>query len=405
MATRGSRGGPRPAGRLGEFELIREFTRALPLRGEGVLLGVGDDAAVLAPPPGEALVATVDAVVEGVHFDGRFTPEDVGWKALAVNLSDLAAMGARPLWALVALGFPRETPAARLLGVARGAGACARDHRIAVVGGNVSRASELSVTVTVVGAVPEGRALRRDGARPGDLLLVTGTLGDAALGLRPGAPAALARRQRRPTPRLPLGRALLGIARAAIDLSDGLVQDLGHLCEASRVGAELEAAALPLSDAYLRAQRGAPDPLAPALGDGEDYELLVAVPHARLREAHAAARATRTPLAVIGRVVQGRGVRVLAPDGSDLPLPAGHDHLRAPGRALTSGRGRLGSGARTVAAERRRPDPERERQTWPDPEVTSDSPRPARAPATPTRRTSSRSGAARRSPRSGPRRR
>lgn len=319
---------PRPA--PGEFELIDRFTRALPLTGAGVTLGPGDDTALLRPPAGQDLAVTVDAVVEGVHFDGRFSAEDVGWKALAVNLSDLAAMGARPLWALVALAFPPGTAAARLSGLARGLGACARAHRIAVAGGNVSRASELSVTVTAVGAVPRGAALTRAGARPGDLLLATGTLGDAALGLRPGAPAALRRRQRRPAPRLALGRALRGIARAGIDVSDGLVQDLGHLCRASGAGAEVEAAAVPTSAAYRRLAAGLPEPLLPALAGGEDYELLLAVPPARLAAAHAAARRTRTPLSVIGRFVRGGGVRVLREDGSELPPPAGHDHLRAP---------------------------------------------------------------------------
>src|SRR5690242_7681015 len=135
-----------------EFELIDAFTRGAPARGEGVVVGIGDDAAVLAPPRGEALVMTVDAVVEGVHFDARFSPEDVGWKALAVNLSDLAAMGARPLWAIVCLALP-PAQVARASGIARGLGACARRHRIAIVGGNVTRASELSITITAIGAV------------------------------------------------------------------------------------------------------------------------------------------------------------------------------------------------------------------------------------------------------------
>ncbi len=327
--------GARRPGRAspGEFELIARFTRALPLAGEGVRLGPGDDTALLRPPARQDLAVTVDAVVEGVHFDERFTPADVGWKALAVNLSDLAAAGARPLWALVALALPPGTPAARLAGLARGLGACARAHRIAVVGGNVTRARELSVTVTVAGAVPRSAPLTRSGARPGDLLLATGTFGDAALGRAPGAAGALARRQRRPVPRLALGRALHGIARACIDVSDGLVQDLGHVCAASGVGAEVEAAALPTSAAYRRLTRGLEAPLLPALAGGEDYELLLAVPPARLARAHAAARRTATPLSVIGRFVRGRGVRVLAEGGEELPLAAaGFDHLRT-GRA------------------------------------------------------------------------
>jgi thiamine-monophosphate kinase len=322
----------------GEFELIDAFTRALPLAGEGVVLGPGDDAALLRPPPGEELVATVDAVEEGVHFDARFSAADVGWKSLAVNLSDLAAMGARPLWALVALGVPRDTPAARLAGVARGLGACARRFGIAVAGGNVTRAPGLSLTVTVVGSAARGRALRREGARPGDAVLVSGTLGEAALGLEPGAPARLARRQRRPEPRLALGRALVGLASAAIDVSDGLVQDLGHLCRASHVGASLRIAELPLSRAYLKATAGRADPWAAALSGGEDYELAVTVPNARVRDALAAAARTGTPLTVVGTITRQAGVQVARPHGGHHPVARGHDHLAAVRQLIRPGR-------------------------------------------------------------------
>jgi thiamine-monophosphate kinase len=322
------------ASRRGEFELIARITRVLPLRGEGVRVGPGDDAAVLAPPPGEELVATADAVVEGVHFDGRFTPEDVGWKALAVNLSDLAAMGARPLWALVCLALPADRTR-DALGIARGIGACARAHRIAIAGGNVTRAREVSVTITAVGAVPEGRAVLREGARPGDLVAVTGTLGDAALGRLDGAPAALARRQRRPVPRLRAGRALAGVVRAGIDVSDGLVQDLGHLCRASGVGARIGTAELPLSDAYRRRSPRGRDHYLPALSGGDDYELVLAVAPSLLPAARAAAAKARTPLAVIGRFVRGKGVRVVGPSGEAVRLATGgHDHL-APRRGRT----------------------------------------------------------------------
>jgi thiamine-monophosphate kinase len=158
-------------------------------------------------------------------------------------------------------------------------------------------------------------------------VLASGTFGDAALGLAAGAPAALARRQRRPVPRLDLGRALAGIASAAIDVSDGLVQDLGHICEASRVGAALQISALPLSPAYQRAVRARADPWAPALAGGEDYELLVTVPRHRVARALRAARRAETPLAVVGEIVAGEGVRIVAPDGALLPPPRGHDHL------------------------------------------------------------------------------
>ena len=317
---------------LGEFELIGLFTRALPLGGEGVVLGVGDDAAILAPPRGERLVATADAIVEGVHFDRRFDPPDVGWKALAVNLSDLAAMGARPLWALVALALPRDTDPARVAGIARGLGRCARRHGVAVVGGNVTRARQLSLTVTVIGSART--PLRRDGARVGDAILLSGTVGDAALGLRRGVPAALARRQRRPTPRLALGRALQGIATAAIDVSDGLTQDLGHLCAASGVAASLRLEELPLSAAYRRATLRAANPWAAALSGGEDYELCVTVPLRRLAAARRAAARAETRIAVVGTIMAGAGVQVVERSGRLHPYLPGHDHLASRGTRL-----------------------------------------------------------------------
>jgi len=196
-----------------ELELIARFTRGAPRSGAGLVLGIGDDAALLRPPAGEDLAATVDAVVEGVHFAADWAPGDIGWKALAVNLSDLAAMGARPLWALCALAVPRGAAPGRLLAVGRGLAACARRFGVALAGGNVTRAAELSLSVTALGSVGRGRALRRGGARPGDLLVVSGALGGAALGLHPLAPASARRRQRRPEPRVALGRGLNIVAR------------------------------------------------------------------------------------------------------------------------------------------------------------------------------------------------
>lgn len=322
----------------GEFELIERFTRPF-AQGEGIRVGIGDDAAVLRPPPGQDLVATVDAVVEGVHFTPGFTPEEVGWKALAVNLSDLAAMGARPLWALVALATPPAADPGRLARIGRGIATCARRHALSVVGGNVTAARELSVTVTVLGAVRRGRVLLRTGGRPGDLLVVSGTLGDAALGLLPGAAPGLRARQRRPRPRLALGRGAVGIAHAAIDLSDGLLQDLGHLCSASGVGARVEVERLPLSPAYRAATRGGHDPFEGALSGGEDYELLLAVPPSRLEALRGAARGARTRVTVVGALEDRPGVRVVRGGRAIRPRRTGHDHLR-PVRVVGRGRGR-----------------------------------------------------------------
>jgi thiamine-monophosphate kinase len=312
-----------------EFDLIAAFTRGAPREGAGVLLGIGDDCALLEPPRGEVLVATVDAIVEGVHFDAQSAPAEIGWKALAVNVSDVASMGARPLWALCALAMPRDSDLRRVVGVGAGLARCARRFRVALAGGNVTAARDLSLTVTVLGAVPRGRALLRAGARPGDVIAVSGTLGDAALGLERDAPRRCARRQRRPEPRVALGLALRGVASACIDVSDGLLQDLGHVCAASGCGAELHLEKLPLSRAYRAATAGREDPWALAVAGGEDYELCAAIPPRRWARAAAAARAAATPLTAIGEFVAGRGVVALTPSGARYRASrAGHDHLR-----------------------------------------------------------------------------
>jgi thiamine-monophosphate kinase len=192
--------------------------------------------------------------------------------------------------------------------------------------------------VTVFGSVPRGEALRRDGARRGDAVLVSGTLGEAALGLERHPAARFARRQRRPEPRLALGQALRGIASAAIDVSDGLVQDLGHLCQASHLGASVRIAELPLSPAYLKATAGRDDPWALALSGGEDYELAVTVPVKRVREALAAAARVGTPLTVVGTVTRQPGVQVARPHGGHHPVARGHDHLAAVRRLVGAAR-------------------------------------------------------------------
>jgi thiamine-monophosphate kinase len=245
-------------------------------------------------------------------------------------------MGARPLWALVALETPRPADLGRLGRIGDGIAACGRRHGVAVVGGNVTAGPGLSVTVTVVGSVRPGRALLRSGARAGDLLVVSGTLGDAALGIAPGAAPALRRRQRRPSPRLALGRGAAGIARAAIDVSDGLLQDLGHLCDASGLGAVVEVERLPLSTAYRTATRGARAPHEGALSGGEDYELLLAVPPSRLAALRRAARRARTRVSVIGALTREPGVRVVKGGVLLRPRRGGHDHLRG-GRVLGRG--------------------------------------------------------------------
>ena len=233
----------------GEFSLIERFLSLFPRA--RVPVGPGDDCAVLAPTRG-ALCVTTDAVVEDVHFTrAAFSSEDIGHKALAVNLSDLAAMGATPRWFVCALALPRDFPERELRGLARGMSALAREHRIALVGGNFSSARELSITITAAGELqrPRGDSLGRT-ARPPPLYVRSAGRGAARVDRTSQAgkrrsPAIL--RQRRPIPRVALGRLAARFASAGMDISDGLAQDLGHLCEASRVGAEVELAHLPLS--------------------------------------------------------------------------------------------------------------------------------------------------------------
>jgi len=293
-----------------EFDLIEAFLAPF-----GGGQGVGSDCAAVRVRRGFQLVATTDAVVEGVHFDlRRFAPEDVGWKALAVNLSDLAAAGARPRWFLCALGVPRGMRSAQIARrMARGMAPLARRFGCALVGGNVTRAAHWSLTITALGEAR--RPLTRSGARPGDALVVVGALGDAAAGLKRFPPAAGSNAQRRPVPLVREGLRAARVARASIDVSDGFLQDLGHLCRASGVGAVVECSALPLG----KAARALPDGMELALSGGEDYALLLAVP-------------TRRALGfgrVVGRFTRSREI-VLTELGQPRPLPrqAGFDHLR-----------------------------------------------------------------------------
>jgi thiamine-monophosphate kinase len=268
---------------LSEFALIERYFRCAGAQRADVRLGVGDDAALVSVPPGSELVAATDTLVAGVHFPHDSPPASVGHRALAVNLSDLAAMGARPAWALLALTLPAaEEP--WLEEFAAGLGALARAHDVALVGGDTTQ-GPLCVTVTLLGHVPPGAALTRAGGRAGDALFVSGTPGDAAAGLAleqrrlqapPQALAYLRERFLLPTPRLALGERLRGHASACIDVSDGLLADAGKLAAASHAGAELDYQALPLSEALLAAV-GESQARELALTGGDDYELCFAV--------------------------------------------------------------------------------------------------------------------------------
>ncbi|MDE3010879.1 MAG: thiamine-phosphate kinase [Pseudomonadota bacterium] len=320
-----------------EFELIRRyFTHP----GRHTLLGVGDDAALLQPAPGCVLAASTDMLVAGRHFMDDTDPGRLGHKALAVNLSDLAAMGAKPRWALLALALP-QVDADWLAAFAAGFHAEAAAHEVDWVGGDTT-AGPLNLSVTVLGEVPAAHALRRSGGRVGDQVWVSGTLGDAAVGLAllrgertldAAAHAHCVRRLEWPTPRVALGLRLAGLAHAALDVSDGLLADLGHLLEASGVGADLELAALPLSP-VLRDHVQHDWVREAVLAGGDDYELCFSAAAADEDRILAAGAASGTPVTRIGVLTAAPGLRVRDPHGATVHTRRrGFDHFPDPAAA------------------------------------------------------------------------
>ncbi|NKE47257.1 thiamine-phosphate kinase [Roseomonas frigidaquae] len=306
-----------------EFGLIaRHFA---PLAGRGAL-GLGDDAALLDPPPGRTLVLAADAMVAGVHFLPDDPPETLGRKLLRVNLSDLAAMGAVPLAYLMTTAFPRGVTQDWIAAFAAGLAADQAEFGIELLGGDtVVTDGPATFSLTILGHVAPGAALRRVGARPGDEVWVSGSIGDGALGLlaltgRLPADVHLASRYRLPRPRVALGLRLAGLARAAMDVSDGLVQDLGHLARAAGCGAVIEAAAVPLSAPARAALAADPALLPRILAGGDDYELVFAADPADSARVRAAGAEAGVPVTRIGVFEAGEGVRVQNPAGDDVPL-------------------------------------------------------------------------------------
>jgi thiamine-monophosphate kinase len=320
---------------LGEFELIARFFADGFTDRDDIVLGVGDDAAVVRVPAGSELVAAADTIVCGVHFPVATAAEHIGHRALAVNLSDVAAMGAAPCWCTLALTLP-AVDEHWLQDFTRGFRELAVRHGVALIGGDTTR-GPLTLTVQLLGLVPSGTAIRRSGARAGELVFVSGTVGDAAAGLAliqkevRGAPAAheayLRQRFLAPTPRVELGLALRGIASAAIDISDGLHADVNKLLAASAVGAQLDLDQLPLSRGLLERQ-GIERARQLALSGGDDYELCFTVPVERAGEAERAAVAAGCPIHRVGVIEASAGVRYLE-NGRPVSVDApGYDHFR-----------------------------------------------------------------------------
>lgn len=320
---------------MGEFDLIRRFFQR-PVR--RAALGVGDDCALLAPAPGMQLAVSSDMLVEGRHFFADVDPRLLGHKSLAVNLSDLAACGARPLAFTLALSLPRAD-AAWTEAFAAGLLALADAHGCELVGGDTTQ-GPLNICITVFGEVPPGQALLRSGARAGDDIWVSGSLGDARLALEallghttlpPGTLAAARQRLEAPTPRVALGQALRGIASSALDVSDGLLGDLGHILEQSRVGASLDTRLItPLLDA------GRHTPLTIdllhqcTLSGGDDYELCFTAPADRRDAVQSAGRDSATRVTRIGCIEEQPGLRLIGPDGAAMaPRWTSFDHFAA----------------------------------------------------------------------------
>lgn len=314
-----------------EFELISRYFARPALQ---AVLGPGDDCALLAPSPGKELAITTDMLVAGTHFLADTDPWQLGWKTLAVNLSDLAAMGANPRWVLLAGSLP-EADEAWISAFADGLFACATRYGVDLVGGDTTR-GPLNLCLTALGETPVGQALRRDGAREGDDVWVSGQPGLAALGLahlqgHNALPDPLAKRciaaLQKPTPRIELGLALLNrkLAHAAIDVSDGLLADLGHIAERSGVSAEVLEAQLP----YLPAGVAADQARHAQIAGGDDYELIFVAAQDKRHELAALAAELDLPLWRIGRIVAGNGeVRVLNADGASVQVTQkGFDHF------------------------------------------------------------------------------
>lgn len=322
---------------MSEFSLIqRYFTRATP----GAILGVGDDAALVRVGNGMELAVSTDMLVSGTHFFADADPFMLGHKALAVNISDMAAMGAQPRWATLALALPAEDDA-WLERFSAGFFALADAYQVELIGGDTTR-GPLNLSVTILGEVPQGKALRRDGAQPDDEIWVSGKVGDAALALAhvqrrlvldDASFTATSAALHRPVPRVALGIALRGIASSAIDVSDGLLADLGHILERSGVAAAIQFDTLPVS-LHLRRYLAQTQGLAQALGrqcalaGGDDYELCFTAPVARHADVEKLAAQLGLPLGCIGKIGVGAGCIVRAADGSVMKFErAGYDHF------------------------------------------------------------------------------
>lgn len=306
---------------MSEFDLINQYFNTTAVKRDDVLLGIGDDCAILSPPAGKQLAVSTDTLICGVHFPESTTAEDIGYKSLAVNLSDLAAMGAEPAWVSLAISLP-QADESWLASFMRGFNQLAEKYNVTLIGGDTTQGA-LSVTVNVTGFVETDKALKRNRARIDDAVFVTGNIGDSAIGLN----AILNKleidghfseqnkndcidRLNRPSPRVEAGRLLSDFSVAAIDISDGLIADLNHICEASGVGARLDLQHIPLSQAVLNYYNNEPD-WQSILSAGDDYELCFTCPQSQLSELHNLMDAHYIDICCIGKITDEPGVKCI----------------------------------------------------------------------------------------------
>ena len=321
---------------IGEFAVIAAI-KEMAQEGVGVIKGIGDDAAIIRPSPGMVSLVTTDLLLEGVHFNLDFTdPYRLGKKAVAVNLSDMAACGGTPTAFLVSLAIPAQTEMAFVRALYQGMLEQAQEFKVSLIGGDTSRGERLLISITLLGEAKEGEVVYRAGAKKGDHVFVTGTLGDAALGLsqlKKGKREGLAiTRHLAPIPRVREGREIArqGLATAMIDISDGLLADLGHICEASRVGAEVQLSLLPLSEEYRKEVAGYnADTYLLVLTGGEDYELLFTAPKERTAAIQRLEIEFGLPITMIGEITDAsHGVTIFGEGGKVYPVKEqGHDHF------------------------------------------------------------------------------
>ncbi|MCW9014957.1 MAG: thiamine-phosphate kinase [Gammaproteobacteria bacterium] len=317
---------------MSEFNLINDYFKSMPVRRKDVVLGIGDDCAILEVAEGKQLAVSTDTLIEGTHFPRQTSARNIGYKSLAVNLSDLAAMGAEPAWVSLALTLPEENPV-WLKEFSEGFSELANSYQLQLIGGDTTR-GPLSITIQIFGFVNKTRTLRRDAAQPGDLIYLSGTLGDAGLGLdlllnqsQQTEQQFLIERLNRPQPRITTGKELVKISQCAIDVSDGLSADLGHICEQSNCGAEIKLADLPLSK-ELKAFYGADINWNNILSSGDDYELCFTIRPEYQDQIKIIEDKLNVKLSCIGKITPGAGIKYIDKDNRPVQIAdKGYDHF------------------------------------------------------------------------------